>query len=78
VRWSFKRNVDTDSWLCIDWQETGGPRVAPPVRSGFGTTIIRELIPYELGGSADLMHLPAGVNCKLQIPAHWLITGPPH
>jgi two-component sensor histidine kinase len=72
VRWSFERNVDMDSRLCIDWEETGGPHVVPPARSGFGTGIVRELIPYELGGTVDLMYLPEGAHCKLKIPAHWL------
>jgi PAS domain S-box-containing protein len=72
VRWSFIRNGHAEGSLCIDWQESGGPDVVPPTRAGFGTSIVRELIPYELGGTADFMHLPAGVRCKLQIPAHWL------
>jgi hypothetical protein len=33
---------------------------------------MRELIPYELGGTVDLMHLPEGVHCKLEIPSGWL------
>ena len=74
VRWSFKRNGHAERWLCIDWEESGGPKVVPPDRSGFGTTVVRELVPYELGGSVDLVHPPEGVRCELQIPAHWLST----
>jgi PAS domain S-box-containing protein len=69
VRWNFKHNVDAESWLCIDWEETGGPHVVPSARSGFGTNVVRELVPYELGGTVDLMYLPEGVRCKLEIPA---------
>jgi PAS domain S-box-containing protein len=72
VRWSFRRSGHGESCLCIDWQESGGPHVVPPTRSGFGTSVVQELIPYEFGGTADLAHLPAGVRCKLEIPAHWL------
>jgi PAS domain S-box-containing protein len=72
VRWSFRRNGHAESWLCIDWEESGGPVVVPPTRSGFGTSVVHELVPYELGGSVDLVHAPEGVSCKLQIPAHWL------
>jgi two-component sensor histidine kinase len=75
VRWSFQRNGHDDSWLCIDWEESGGPRVVPPTRSGFGTSVVREMLPYELGGTVDLMHYPEGVRCSLQIPAHWLSAG---
>jgi hypothetical protein len=37
-----------------------------------GTSVIRDLIPYELGGTVDLVHAPEGVRCRLEIPAHWL------
>ena len=59
------------------WQGIGAPNVVPPKRSGFGTSVVRELVPYELGGSADLAHLPEGVSCKLEIPARWLSTNIP-
>jgi two-component system CheB/CheR fusion protein len=74
VRWSFRRNGHAESWLCIDWEESGGPKVVPPARSGFGTSVVRELVPYELGGSVDLVHPPEGVRCELQIPSYWLST----
>ena len=72
VRWSLKRNGYVESRLCIHWEESGGPQLTPPARSGFGTSVVRELVPYELGGTVDLMHLPEGVRCELQIPTHWL------
>jgi two-component sensor histidine kinase len=72
VRWSLVRNGHAESWLCIEWEESDGPTVTQPNRSGFGTSAVRELIPYELGGAVDLMYLPEGVRCKMQIPAHWL------
>jgi two-component sensor histidine kinase len=51
VRWDFRRNGHAESWLRIQWQESGGPDVGPPTRSGFGASVVRELIPYELGGT---------------------------
>ena len=75
VRWSLVRNGYAESRLCIEWEESGGPTVTPPARSGFGTSAIRELIPYELGGAADLTYLPEGVRCNMQVPAHWLSAG---
>ena len=35
------------------------------------TSVIRDLIPFELGGTVDLVHAPQGVRCRLEIPAHW-------
>jgi two-component sensor histidine kinase len=77
VHWSLMRNGHSESWLCIQWEESGGPRVVPPTRSGFGSSVVRELIPYELGGSVDLGHPPEGVYAKLQIPATWLTARNP-
>ena len=41
-------------------------------KSAYGTSVIRDLIPYELGGNVDLVHAPEEVRCRLDIPAHWL------
>ena len=54
--------------LVIEWQETGGPAVEPPKRSGFGTRMIREQIKHELMGVTDLVFEPAGVRCRMTIP----------
>ena len=54
--------------LRIDWQETGGPAVEVPTRTGFGTSMIRESIKHELAGSADLAFEPGGVRCTLTMP----------
>ena len=67
VHWNLN-----ESWLSIRWEESGGPPVALPIRSGFGTTAVRELVPYELGGTVELAHLPKGICCNLQIPPRWL------
>jgi light-regulated signal transduction histidine kinase (bacteriophytochrome) len=58
-----------DSGLLISWQETGGPAVGEPKRRGFGTTIIRRSIPYDLDGKAEIRFLPAGLEAEFRIPA---------
>jgi len=58
--------------LVLDWQESGGPPVIAPGEPNFGTSTIRELIPYEFGGMADLVLAAGGVRCRLQLPADWL------
>jgi two-component sensor histidine kinase len=72
VLWSVKAEGHEESRLCIDWEENGGPQVVPPTRSGLGTGIICEVIPYELGGNVDRVYRLEGVRCKLEIPAIWL------
>jgi two-component sensor histidine kinase len=42
--------------------------VTPPKQSGFGTSLIRDLIPHELGGRVDLVFEPDGVVCRIDIP----------
>jgi PAS domain S-box-containing protein len=54
--------------LAIAWRETGGPPIAPSVQSGYGTSLIRDLIPHELGGRVDLVIAPDGVRCTIVIP----------
>jgi PAS domain S-box-containing protein len=58
-----------DGSLSIAWRETGGPPVAPAApQSGYGTSLIRDLIPHELGGKVDLVMAPEGVRCTIVIP----------
>ena len=72
VRWSFTADSGMRSLLRIEWEEKAGPQVVPPTRSGLGTGIIRELIPYELGGNVEHVYRSEGVRCTLKIPATWL------
>jgi len=58
--------------LAIEWQEIGGPPVAIPRASGYGTSIIRDLIPYEFGGTVNLVFALEGVRCRVELPADWL------
>ena len=60
--------------LVLEWRETGGPPLAAPNAPGFGTSVIRDLIPYELGGAVDYELAPEGARCRLEIPAKWLST----
>jgi two-component sensor histidine kinase/integral membrane sensor domain MASE1 len=72
VRWDHLRNGGSQSRLRIQWEESGGPTVRPQERSGYGTSVIRHLVPYELGGTADIVRSPDGIHCTLEIPARWL------
>jgi len=72
VRWFWLPNGIPHQRLAIEWQETDGPPVSIPSASGYGTSIIRELLPYELGGTVDLSFAAGGVQCRLEIPAHWV------
>ena len=72
--WQWLRNGSRDR-LAIEWQEVDGPPVLTQSQSGYGTSIIRELVPFELGGAAELVFAPDGVKCRLEIPAEWISHG---
>lgn len=74
VRWYRSANGSAPEALVIEWQEIGGPSIAVPSKSGYGTSVIRDLVPYELSGSVDLVLAPEGVRCRLEIPAKWVTT----
>jgi hypothetical protein len=37
-------------------------------KSSYGMHVVRELIPYELGGRVDHVLAPEGARCQLEIP----------
>ena len=47
------------------------PRARDPDACGYGMEVIRDLIPYELGGAVDLAFASDGLRCRLEIPAEW-------
>src|SRR5436305_2140817 len=67
VRWECRRG-DAGEGLMIVWGETGGPTVSVPTEYGYGTSLIRELIPHELGGKVDLAFSSGGLSCTIEIP----------
>jgi two-component sensor histidine kinase len=50
--------------LRVEWQEQGGPALAPPNKEGFGSKLIREIMP----GTTSVTYLPLGLRCELRIP----------
>ncbi len=75
VHWYRSPNGHVPGRLAIEWVEAGGPPVKAPKRPGYGTAVITELVPYELGGAADLTFGREGVRCRLEIPEKWVGTG---
>jgi two-component sensor histidine kinase len=68
VTWDFKPNGQAAT-LILEWREAGGPPVAAKVQSSYGTELIRDLIPHELGGAVDLVLAAEGVRCRIEVPA---------
>jgi hypothetical protein len=56
--------------LKIVWRETGGPPVSIPTEYGYGTSLIRELVPHELGGTVDLAFSSDGYGADTVYVTH--------
>jgi two-component sensor histidine kinase len=68
VTWQKPVANNGGTTLTVVWQEFDGPAVKAPRQSGFGTSLIRDLIPHELGGQVELMFESNGVICRIDIP----------
>jgi two-component sensor histidine kinase len=61
VAWRLEGNM-----LAIEWSESGGPPVAPPQRSGFGTGLFRRALePFQ--GTIETQFEPSGLRCRIRI-----------
>jgi hypothetical protein len=67
VSWD-RAGADAAEVLTITWRELDGEPIRAPVRSRYGTSLIRDLIPHELGGTVELTFPSDGAVCKIQIP----------
>ena len=67
VGWDLGPHEDAAE-VSIAWRELGGPAVAASPECKYGISIIRDVIPQELGGSVELIFPSAGVCCTIEIP----------
>lgn len=61
ISWSV-----SGSELRLLWIEEGGPPVAGPARSGFGTRLLQRNLPRELQGDVALTFAAEGVRCEVR------------
>ena len=66
--------TNDDAGLTLTWHETGGPPVIPPLRRGFGSTLIERALAIETGGQTSLRFDRAGVVCEVRLPAGAVIS----
>ena len=64
---------DAEGCVMLDWNEAGGPPVGKPTRQGFGSTIIRQSIPHELGGQATIDYVPSGLHARFVLPSRYIV-----
>ncbi|NJO34421.1 MAG: sensor histidine kinase [Rhodospirillales bacterium] len=68
VQWDWEQAEDGPRRLVLHWRETGGIQPVVQGQAGYGIRAIRELIPYELDGSVDLVFDADGVRCRIALP----------
>jgi PAS domain S-box-containing protein len=54
--------------LELRWRESGGRAVEVPVRRGFGSRLLEQGLPRQIGGEATLSFAPGGVEYVLRAP----------
>jgi two-component sensor histidine kinase len=64
VEWTVEQRDGADC-LALSWIESGGPPVAPPTRTGFGTRLISRAIGKRLDGAAATDFHPEGLRWRL-------------
>ena len=63
---SITWTVDEYGALIFVWRESGGPKVTPPERQGFGTLLIRTALAQDFQGAVQLDYPQSGVVCTLK------------
>ena len=62
----------------FDWRELDGPPVAESLRKGFGTVILKTVVPAVFGGTAEWRTLPSGACWNLEAPLKNVLADAPN
>jgi len=54
--------------FAFEWNESGGPTVAIPSRTGFGSRLIERVLMNDFGAHVRIRYEPSGVICELVAP----------
>ncbi|WJH40926.1 histidine kinase [Aliirhizobium terrae] len=61
IRWT----IDEEKALRFEWQESGGPTVSVPSRTGFGSRLNNQIVASYFHGKAETAYLPEGLQFHL-------------
>lgn len=67
VTWQMEPR-DPAPILALRWDEAGGTQARETMRRGFGTTLLTDLLAYELDAHTALTYGPEGLQFRLRIP----------
>jgi two-component sensor histidine kinase len=52
----------------LQWQERGGPALHPPQHEGFGSTLLRRVLPMQTKANVEVVFDGAGLCCRIEAP----------
>jgi len=64
-----------DGRFTLHWIEHGGPRIAPPTRSGFGSKVISDMVRLSVDGTVDVLFPTSGLRWHLNCPIERITRG---
>ncbi|WP_375455119.1 sensor histidine kinase [uncultured Methylobacterium sp.] len=67
VTWAVE-SAGAAATLRFRWEESGGPPVSPPTRTGFGTRLIARSLSHGFGGAVSLAFPPSGAVLTFAAP----------
>jgi len=73
ITWDHRETADGTA-IELDWREQLGPKVKARRKTGFGTMVIERNLSRVLGAEVNLAFEPAGLHCRVTIPASQILT----
>lgn len=67
ISWKAYRGDGGERRFKFKWEESGGPSVTPPQRSGFGTLLMKRAFA-DVEGQSRLIHAPEGLRYRVDAP----------
>ncbi len=68
--------MGTEARFKFQWQELGGPPVAPPTREGFGHTLLEKAVASDFDARPRMTFAPEGLIYEIDAPLSVVAAGP--
>jgi len=67
VTWDLRTHEGVRT-VRLDWRERGGPPVQGAQREGFGTTLLRKILPMQVNAAVEVRFEGDGLACRIEAP----------
>lgn len=75
ITWVLEPGASAVRTFTLSWQESGGPPVVMPERSGFGSRLTTGMVEASTGGQVWVDFAPAGLSWRLSCPHAGIVAG---